>query len=298
MYNRDWMYYRALSPFRYIVRKVANKILPKTIRRCCSESAAIDEIIVSLTSFPGRINEVWKVVCSIKNQTILPGKIVLWLSSQQFVSKKDLPDDLLRLEDNIFEIRMVDEDIRSHKKYYYVMQEYSDKIVITFDDDVWYHPKTIESLYKTYQKYPEAIISNYTSQLKYANNKLLPYKEWKSITKPYEDFNLVQIGVGGVLYPPNIMSDLLFRDDVFMKIAPLADDLWLNAIARLNHVPVVHSSSRIIVLPIDIISPSLCDQNNGMGMNDIQLNRIRDYLTNAYGVDPYASNFVVNYKNL
>ena len=43
-----------------------------------------DKIIVSLTSFPGRINEVWICVESLMRQTFKPDAIELWLSLRQF----------------------------------------------------------------------------------------------------------------------------------------------------------------------------------------------------------------------
>ena len=71
------------------------------------------------------------------HQTFLPKKIILWLSKEQF-DKKDLPDSLLSLENEVFEIRMVDGDIRSYKKSYYVLKEYPEDNVLLIDDDLFY----------------------------------------------------------------------------------------------------------------------------------------------------------------
>ena len=43
-----------------------------------------EKIIVSLTSFPGRINEVWICIESLMRQTFKPDAIELWLSLKQF----------------------------------------------------------------------------------------------------------------------------------------------------------------------------------------------------------------------
>lgn len=54
------------------------------------------------------------------------------------------------------EIRFCD-DLRSHKKYYFAMQEYPEDIVILFDDDMFYPKNTIKKLYELYKKFPSDI---------------------------------------------------------------------------------------------------------------------------------------------
>ena len=76
-------------------------------------------IIVSLTSFPARIGVVWMVVESLMHQTLKPHKIILWLSKEQFSTIESLPKKLLAQRERGLEIRLVDGDIRSHKKYIY-----------------------------------------------------------------------------------------------------------------------------------------------------------------------------------
>ena len=103
------------------------------------------KIIVSMTSYPERIAYVEKVLDSIINQTIKPDKIILYLSLAQFSNQKILPD-YSKYEQYGFEISWHDEDIGPHKKYYYVMQEYPDSIIITVDDDILYNNIMVEEL--------------------------------------------------------------------------------------------------------------------------------------------------------
>lgn len=65
------------------------------------------------------------------------------------------------------------EDIRSHKKFYYAMQEYPDDMIITIDDDVYYRSDTIELLYQTHLKYPQDVCANLTRVLKFRVINLL-----------------------------------------------------------------------------------------------------------------------------
>ena len=79
------------------------------------------KMIVSFTSFPARIHVVYKTLSSIYEQTMLPDKVILWLAKPQFPNlDADLPESLLAYKKLGLEIRWVDEDIRPHKKYYYV----------------------------------------------------------------------------------------------------------------------------------------------------------------------------------
>lgn len=283
---------KMISPARYIIRYIADFFLTRKIDKIKIISRIVrNDVVVSLTSFPARIEDVWKVVCSIKLQNIHPYKIILWLSKEQFPDEGSIPNKLLKLQDSLFEIRIVNGDIKSHKKYYYALQEFPDKIIITVDDDKYYHPRTLYFLLETFVYYPNCIITNIAKKLQYNDELLCPYNKWKYCDVTYENKNLVQIGAGGVLYPPYSLDPMVLDMEGLMKCAPNADDLWLNAMARLNHTSVVKSNCNIIFLPIISQSPSLTEQNVGMEKNDIQLVRIRSYIEKNKGIDPYGSNY-------
>ena len=77
-----------------------------------------------------------------------PDKILLWLAEEQFPGREaDLPNNLVKdaVEDK-FELRWCD-DIGSHKKYFYAMQEFPDDIIVTVDDDMYYDTDMIRRLY-------------------------------------------------------------------------------------------------------------------------------------------------------
>lgn len=57
-----------------------------------------EKIIVSLTSFPGRIHLVHKTIQTILLQSVKPDLIELWLAKEQFPNlEKDLPSELIEL---------------------------------------------------------------------------------------------------------------------------------------------------------------------------------------------------------
>ncbi len=55
------------------------------------------KIIVSLTTFPDRIESVYKTVSTLLTQTLKPDEVILWLADSQFPAKK-LTDNLTDLQ--------------------------------------------------------------------------------------------------------------------------------------------------------------------------------------------------------
>lgn len=295
LHNYPGVPYWVLTPFRKIVRYGANKTLPKYLEKGKSPNGEAEKgVIISFTSFPARINDVWKVVESLKNQSVLPEKIILWLSREQFPTKDTIPDTLWKQEDSLFEIRMVEGDIRSHKKFYYVMQEFPDKTFVTCDDDIYYHPDMLKYLVEGSKQFPECVIANTTRKMCFENNgELKPYNQWETNYESFSSENLIQIGVGGVLYPPKTLHELTLRKDLFFSLTPMADDIWLNCMARMQGTPVVQSAMKMLPLPIDSDSPALSSANKGQNRNDLQLSQLKDYLVKNGLSDVYSKTFKI-----
>ena len=95
------------------------------------------------------------------------------------------------------------------------------------------------------------------------------------------------------------MNPLVERIDVFKNVAPLADDIWLNTMARLNKTPIVKAPLNVLKLPVESESPTLSSVNNGEeNMNDIQIRKIREYLRENTYEDVYSSTYVVDMDGL
>lgn len=277
--NHKWIPWWFFTPLRRLIRYWANRNLPVYLKKNDYGRGKVErDLIVSLTSFPARIHDVWMVIETLKRQTVLPEKIILWLSKEQFPSKEDIPQYLWKEEDDLFHIIMVDGDIRSHKKYYYALKEYPEKTIITCDDDIFYHPGMVEELVYTGRLFKKCIIANICKQLSYGQDgKLLPYLRWNDKVRIHSCEDIVQIGVGGVLYPPYSLDNRVLDKDLFMRLAPLADDLWLNYMARKKGTKVVKSRFKYLPLPILSDAPTLASVNCGMNRNDEQIQAIYDY---------------------
>lgn len=239
------------------------------------------KIIASLTTYPKRINTVWITINSIINQSLQPDSIILWLAEEQFPNKyEDLPSSLLQLQSKGLQIRFC-EDLKSHKKYYYTLQEYSNDLVVLFDDDMFYPKDTIKKLYKLYQDNSHDVCT-ITTQLITPSIYTNPSK-WQnpSINQKIKHCSKVQMFSGsGTLLKANMLDNTVFDKEAIKNICPYADDLWLTFMARKKGTKIT-SVSKWRPFPIVIYGTSeesLWYVNSEQGKNDEQWeNLMKEY---------------------
>lgn len=191
------------------------------------------KIIVSFTTIDSRIETVPIMLKSIFNQTIMPDDIILWISNN--VNREKLQRILDKEIKQGLTVRYV-EDIKVHTKYYYAMKEYPNDLIITIDDDILYPENLIESLYKAHCIHPKEVICSRAHEIVYENQNFLPYKKWNMLAPGIENDNnnLIATGVGGVLYPPKALYGDWKEIELFRKLCPNADDIWLKFMEYLN----------------------------------------------------------------
>ena len=185
-------------------------------------------IIVSLTSFPKRIDTLWITVETLLRQTMKPDEIILWLAEEQFNGIDSVPQKLLEQQKRGLTIRFCD-DLRSHKKYYYAMQEYPEDLIVLVDDDAFYPYDTIEKLMKLHKKNPDEIVCMTPAII---TGDDMPPSLWRSPkhNEKIEHSIYAQPFTGqGTLYPPHSLDEkYAFRKDLILELCPYADDLWLK----------------------------------------------------------------------
>ena len=197
-------------------------------------------IIVSLTSFPERMDEIHYTIYSLLNQSLKPDMIVLWLAKEQFPNlEKDIPESVLKLKNNGLSIKWT-HDTRPYKKLVPSLKEYPEDIIITTDDDIYYPPTWLELLYTAYLQNPKAIHCHRGHKIKFDNkNNILPYKKWKHrIGHDFASFKNFFTGAGGVLYPPHSLYKDVTDEKLFLKLSPDADDIWFWAMAVIAGTPI------------------------------------------------------------
>lgn len=223
-------------------------------------------IIVSFTTYPARVRCLPLVVGSIIRQTKQPDEIILYLSKKQFDNTDNTIFDTIRKQGVI--INLVDDDIRSHKKYFYAMEEFSDSIIITIDDDIIYDKNMIEDLYNSYLRHPNAVSAKRVHRIKFNEKKrILPYSNWDYDTRDIidkESLELVATGCAGILYPPNCLYKDWKDIKAIKETCLCADDLWLKVMELLNNIPVVLAKSESYAL-----KHIWATDFNGLGINNI-----------------------------
>ncbi len=243
-----------------------------------------DEIIVSMTTIPSRLDTLPLMLKCMFNQSLMPDRIILWITDKI----NDRSELLSTLHDEIqagLEVRFV-EDVRVHTKYYYAMLEYPEAIIITVDDDIIYPENLIQRLYCCHQTHPKCVVAARAHEITTTNETILPYRQWNMLAPgtANKSNKLLATGVGGVLYPPHTLYTDWKDTSLFLKLCPTADDIWLKLMERLNNISVVkldkYTREPFIIGKTQTIA--LSKANVGEGRNDILLGQCtRHYHINA-----------------
>ncbi len=201
------------------------------------------QVVVSLTSFLAAIPYVAGAVTSILSGSVLPDKVVLYLTFSQF-GDEGIPDDLTKLADNnpIFEIRNYDSEIRSYRKLIPALEDFPDAVIVTVDDDVAYHPDMLADLLRLHERFPCAVLAHRAKRI----SPEKPYRKWRKyrwydflFKRIHRGYGNIQTGVGGVLYPPGCLKSDMLDEKLFRAIAPTMDDIWFWAAAVANGTEII-----------------------------------------------------------
>lgn len=285
---------RFYSVLRVLTRWSANMILP-IYYRCTRHNSQYtislsnakgSPVIVSLTSFPARINKVWMVIECMLRQTVKPDRIMLWLSKEQFKDTASLPDSLVQLQSRGLEIKWVDGDLRSHKKYIYAMQHYPDASIVMVDDDFFYRRTLLEEIVAQHLAHPKAVVAHYTHNIRYdSEGQLMPYNQWE--INVLDGSHLFFGSGGGTLIPPGSMHVDVTNSAQALACCPNADDVWLNAMVRLRNTPIVHTTHKDTLLPILQYRNIALFDTNETGGNDVQIKQLTAYCIKQYHINPF-----------
>ena len=281
-------------------KKVNRKKIDKKIKQLSTKQinrkSVLKNVIVSLTTYGERLYELQYTLYSLVSQTVLPEKIVVNLAKQDFANISET----LKSFEKYGVVFIETEDLRSYKKLIPTINMYPGKFIVTADDDIYYPSKWLETLWSGHLKDPDCIVCHLTKKIEYIDNKLLPYKYWnynKSDTEPL--FSNLILGGGGTVFPPTSFYKDVCKTELFMKLAPYADDIWIYFMVVLN-------GKKIKQLPkpyinVKYVNPyreyglrkgeTLAQINVGQDKNDSQFKAIMDY----YKIN--ENDFIVFIKN-
>lgn len=270
----------------YIIKKDLEDKIENFNQIGINTSKRKNSIIVSLTSFSERLFDLHFCLYSLFNQTLKPDKIILCLNKEEFPNfENDIPENVLKFKKNGLTIKWCD-NLKSFTKLIPVLEEYPNEYIVTVDDDIFYPSDLLENLWKTYEKYPHTIISSRTRIIKFnSDGELDEYKYWPLVNKFAKSTFLNFItGVGGILYFPNALSDIVFKTELFKKLCPTGDDIWFWAMAVLNKTKITGNLKPHNALKYVNISRELGIDNNRTlfhfnknGQYDMQIKNVINY---------------------
>ena len=243
------------------------------------------DVIVSLTSYGERLEDLKYTLLSLIQQSVEPGKIIVWLDDAE-----NLPKNLHAFEKYGVEFAFC-KDIRSYTKLVPALCKYPTKNIVTADDDIFYNKNWLKKLVEEKKKNPECIVAHIAHQVRFdSNGKLLPYNYWKHnvLLKDASRF-LFATGVGGVLWNSSDFDKDICNEELFTKLAPKADDVWfyfMSAVLKGTKIKVVkHPCNHLRY--VDIYKEyglneksTLAMENVEKNLNDKQIQNIMDY----YGI--------------
>ena len=210
------------------------------------------DIIVSLTSYPARINTVYQAIETIIKQTLKPDRIILWLADSQFPNReKDLPKNLLSLLSEQFQIKWT-RDIKSYKKLIPALEMFNDAVIITVDDDLLFDEYMVERLVKGYMKRPDCIQCHRITAIDYISIDNIKTTPDALKVYPAPTYLHKLSGGAGCLYPPGSLHADVLKEELFLHLAPSSDDIWFWLMGVLNgyKVNVVENNNpKLVYIP-------------------------------------------------
>ena len=123
-----------------------------------------EEVVITMTSWKKRINDVSKTIYSLLRNTYKPRSIELNLAEEEFpLKEKELPEDLLLLKnEGLVNINWCYRNVKTFKKVLPTVLKYyneKDLLIMSADDDVEYQPDIIEKFVELHKKNPDAFIA-------------------------------------------------------------------------------------------------------------------------------------------
>lgn len=134
------------------------------------------DVIISLTTTPARFHyELPLAIHSLLCQTELPKQIRIYLSPasvikqqpnmtlaqlRSYVQNLDSSEIIMKLFNDLVDIWLEEEDLGPATKFLPIIKEFKGKSqrILICDDDQYYHPYTLATLYRYSARYPKSIL--------------------------------------------------------------------------------------------------------------------------------------------
>lgn len=247
------------------------------------EEVRKEKVIVSLTSYGRRVEKVLPfTIISLLRQTYKPDMVLLWLDNEHW-NDDNLPLILKQLKNEGLTIRYC-KDIKSYKKLIPTLNEYPNDLIVTCDDDVFYRKNMVERLIKEYMQNPTHIYVHRAHKLLFSpNGQLMLYNDWDLDVSGLKGHSVFPTGFGGCLYKRSLLYKDICREDLFLKLAPRADDVWFYFMEVMQGTEcAVLPYKGYICIPLEFFyqyfhKASLSATNCKESQNDVQIRNVMAY---------------------
>ena len=210
-------------------------------------------LTVNVTSTFQRLELCRIALTSFLLQTRLPDQINLWLSEDahlgdEGIKNTDAVDQLLdslpEKNKHLIKVRWTT-NIGPYRKLTPILREAnSGDVIVTADDDIFYGKDWLSGLVKAYHDADGKLVAPRV-RAKKVNflGKKTSYLHWGLIGKSGAvRGNFIITFGGGAVITRDMFRDEDIEDDTFLRVAPMADDLWYSKLLQRSH-------NEVIVLP-------------------------------------------------
>lgn len=206
-------------------------------------------IYVSLTSIFQKQKLLLKTLQFMLKQSLKPDKYYIYLSEEPYLIDKGFKDKKINKElelfiknNEVFEIRWC-KNIGPYRKLLYILKEKwnEDCLILTIDDDCFFHPDLIKDYVNDYRKY-KCCISYRGKSHDFKNKDFSDFDYYK--TKPIITKNLLNFansGVGTVTHPSffHKTKNLIFDLKLVNELCKTTDDIWYYFCRIANNIETV-----------------------------------------------------------
>ena len=185
--------------------------------------------IVSLTSHGKRVRiKAPFAIASIFHQSVLPDRIILWLTHGT-----KIPYRLKKMQERGLEIMFCD-DIQAYKKYLPALKEFPNAVITTADDDIYYHRDWFKVLKEAYHNDPTKIYCHSGQEVIFDDEKkVISIFNWRNkVLSTEHPLRVFPCGELGILYPPHVFKDEIFNMEKIQRLSPYCNDTWFWAMSH------------------------------------------------------------------
>lgn len=190
------------------------------------------DVIVSLTSYGKRLAFAHLTIESISRGIRLPGRLVLNISTDD---SHLISPQIKRLQDRGLELNLV-YDHGPHKKWFSTpLLNPSHDLFVIADDDMLYPPGWLQDFELAAQSTPDLVLARNLRQFEGRSIDDIQLNKVSNVKRETSLDLCLAIGGQGAAYPQKFIQMLQLQGpEVFVRVAPFQDDIWLSLNAILS----------------------------------------------------------------